>query len=219
VTGVVERDWFRAPTWTTEARDTFEQRLRRARASNRPQYLRVQAVTLLESPSADAHDHQAAIVLLHRLLDQYPDNWQVPTAHELLGEAYWANGDLDRAEQHLRRCLATSPDRSGTTGVPDLTLAELLVERGTPAGLQEAAALLDAADLTKRLDFHTHVFRFYLAQARLAHRIGDDRQGDYAARALRVAAITTPQLPRHPDVGLVRADAAILAELQRLATP
>lgn len=82
MTGVVERDWFRAPTWTTEARDTFEQRLRRARASNRPQYLRVQAVTLSES--ADAHDRQAAIVLLHRLLDQYPDNWQVPTAHELL---------------------------------------------------------------------------------------------------------------------------------------
>jgi hypothetical protein len=105
----------------------------------------------------------------------------VPTAHELLCEASWADGDLDRAEQHLRRCLTTSPDRSGTTGLPDLTLAELLVERGTPAGLQEAAALLDAADLTR--------------------------------------AITTPQLPRHPDVGLVHADATILAELRRLASP
>jgi tetratricopeptide (TPR) repeat protein len=220
VTGVVERDWFRAPTWTTEASDSFEQRLRRARAGNRPQYLRVQAVTLLESESADAHDRQAAIALLHRLLDQYPDNWQVSTAHELLGEAYRASGDLDRAEQHLRCCLETSPsDRSGTTGLPDLTLAELLVERGTPAGLGEAAALLDAADLSERLAFHTHVFRFYLARARLAHRVGDDRQRDYAARALGVAAIADPQLPRHPDVGLVRADAATLAELQRLARP
>ena len=219
-TGVVERDWFRAPTWTTEDRDTFEQRLRRARESNRPQYLRVQAVTLLDSESADARDRQAAITLLHRLLDQYPDNWQVPVAHELLGKAYWADRDLDRAEQHLRRCLVTSPpDRSGTTGVPDLTLAELLVERGTRADLVEAAALLDAADLIKRLAFHSRVFRFYLVRARLAARIGDDRQGDYAEHALRVAMITEPQLPRHPDVGLVRADPAVLAELQRMATP
>jgi hypothetical protein len=98
-------------------------------------------------------------------------------------------------------------------------LAELLVERGTPDGLQEAAALLDAADLPARLAFHTHVFRYYLAWARLADRIGDDRRRGDAERALWIAAITEPQLPRHPDVGLVNADGAILAELQRLATP
>jgi cytochrome c-type biogenesis protein CcmH/NrfG len=214
---VAEPDWYRAPTWNAAASDTFEQRLRRARAGNRPQYLRIQAVTLLES--ADPNDRQAAIALLHRLLDQYPENFEVPFAHELLAEAYRADGDLDRAEQHLRRCLATAPaNRSGTSHLADLTLAEVLVERDDPARLAEATALLAAADLPARLVFHAQAFRYYLVRARLADRVGDPRRQEYAQHALQVAAITTPQLPRHPTVGLVHADAAVLAELRQLAT-
>jgi hypothetical protein len=212
---VAEPDWYRAPTWTGAARDTFEQRLRRARPHKRPQYLRVQAVTLLQS--GDSHDRQAAIDLLHQLLDQYPENFEVPFAHELLAQAYWADGDLALAEYQLRCCLATSPaNRSGTTGLADLALAELLVERGDSARFGEAAALLDAADLPARLVFHAQVFRYYLIRARLADRVGDPRRREYAQRALQVAAITTPQFPRHPDVGLVHTSAAVLAELREI---
>jgi hypothetical protein len=216
LTAVAEPDWYRAPTWAAAAGDTFEQRLRLARPYNRPQYLRIQAVTLLES--GDPHDRQAAIALLHRLLDQYPEHFEVPFAHELLAQAYRAEGDLALAEHHLRHCMATwPPSRSGTTGLADLTLAELLVEGGDPAGFREAAALLDASELASHLVFHAQVFRYYLVRARLADRVGDPRRRAYAQHALQVAAITTPQFPRHPDVGLVHTSAAVLAELREIA--
>ena len=77
--------------------------------------------------------------------------------------------------------------------------------------------MLDAADLPARLGFYAQVFRFYLVRARLADRVGDHRRREYAQHALQVAAITAPQLPRHPNVGLVHASAAVLTELRQIA--
>jgi hypothetical protein len=122
--------------------------------------------------------------MLHRLLDRYPEDFWVPFAHELLAEAYRANGDFALAEHHLRRCLATMPaSRSGTTGLADGTLAEVLVEGGDRARFGEAAALLDASDLASHLVFHAQMFRYYLVRARLVDRVGASPVGVRPARA------------------------------------
>jgi hypothetical protein len=212
---MAEPDWYRAPTWTAAACDTFEQQLRRARPHKRPQYLRIQAVTLPQS--GDSHDRQAAGGLLHRLLDQYPGHLRCRSLTSCSGRRTGSTAILPWPS--ITFAAASRPCRPVGAGRRDWRTfpSELLVERGDPARLGEAAALLDAAGLPARLVFHAQVFRYYLVRARLADRVGDPRRRQYAQRALEVAAIKTPQLPRHPNVGLVHTSAAVLAELWQIA--
>ena len=60
----VMHDWFRSPDWSSEAQQDFEQRLRRARAYNRPQFLRIKGLAL-----ADAGEAEGARELWLRVLE------------------------------------------------------------------------------------------------------------------------------------------------------
>jgi hypothetical protein len=52
-------------------------------------------------------------------------------AWELTGGAYRRLGEFDRATYAFRQAMTVSPTRSGTSGVVDLSLAEVLIDRGT----------------------------------------------------------------------------------------
>jgi hypothetical protein len=50
-------EWFRSVGWSAQAREEFEQRLRRARTGNRSQYLRSKALALaVAGEVADARE-------------------------------------------------------------------------------------------------------------------------------------------------------------------
>jgi hypothetical protein len=94
-------EWFRSHDWSTDAPQDFETRLGRARAHNRAQYLRIKALALIDAGNLDA-----ATALLHRVVDDYGDDWiQVTASHEHLGDIYRSKGDLAGAETKYRRVL------------------------------------------------------------------------------------------------------------------
>ena len=209
-------EWLRSPVWDEKARGEFEQRLSRSRVSNRAQYLRVKAVSLLQCSD---ERRSAGQELLQRLVADYPDAPDVATAHELLGESYAEVGKLELAESHFRASLAAAgPTRSYTSGAPDLSLAEVLIESGRPAALKEAGQLLDSEGLHQNLSWNSQVFRYLKARAELADRLGvEDEAHEYAERALEAARGDQPQLDRHPDVGRVVVDMKVLKRLRELA--
>jgi hypothetical protein len=209
-----DRDWAHDPCYDDAALEQFEERLRRANRASRPGYLRVKGATLLDhrDPAATL----VAIRLLHRATES-DDFIEVPWAHELLGQAYRKMGDLEAAEHHYRQCMATADKhRNGTTKVTKLLLAEVLLQRDEPRDLAEVEELLSSPDLTQFLLWNSHIFRYYVAQARLALRQGRDPR-DWAPLALELAGDRRPQLPRHPTVGLVDPDPDVIAELRVLA--
>ena len=59
------------------------------------------------------------------------DEWTTSvTAMEAIAEIRFREGRLDDAEHWMRHCLIAMPtSRSCTTGTPDLTLVEILLER------------------------------------------------------------------------------------------
>src|SRR5712691_391541 len=122
----MEADWFRSPEWGARESQEFERRLARARSHNRPQYLRIKAIALGQSnvPAIRAVGRE----LLGRVIEEFPDaTFEIPFSHELLGDSYRHDGRLDEAEHHYRSCLRIMPEgRSGTSGLCDLSLAELL---------------------------------------------------------------------------------------------
>ena len=167
-------DWYRTAGWSPDDRAEFERRLARARANNRPQYLRIKAVHLEQVGRSDD-----AAVLYERVLRDYPASNDARFALERLGRIDAENGRLDEAEARFRQVLAL-PSVSGTSGLVDVWLAEVLTTRGA---FGEAAELLAAS--WERAMLAVHAFVVAAAWARLAAAIGDDElRVTWARRAL-----------------------------------
>lgn len=132
---VARDEWFRSPAWDEQIEAAFEERLRRARPYNQPQYIRIQATHLLSSP--DPRVREAGRGLLRRVITTFPDGSEARTAMEQLGGSLADEGRLGEAEQALRETLrmcAQSPaGRSGTSGIAELRLAEVILA-GDDAG-------------------------------------------------------------------------------------
>jgi hypothetical protein len=210
----VTEEWFRSPDWDAEAREDFERRLGRARAYNRPQYLRLKGLAL-----AEAGEVEAARELWGRVLESTDDIGGLMQAGALehLADSY-ADDDPSLAEHYYRRLLADQPSLNGTSATQHVKLAELLLERGSAADLDEAEELLTRWVDEARSPFPQTHFRRQLAAIRLAQARGDRPGAREAARQALDLAGRGPAFSRHPGVGVVRADEATLERLQRLAT-
>ena len=203
----------------------FEAKLRRARASSRPQYVRIHGVHLIAQ--ADESTRAAGRELLQRVIDQYgeEDALQSVWAAENLVDALVADDQLDEAEALTRKLIErrdADPTawRGGRTDL-DLTLAEMLPHRGDATSLREADKWLDRNEeaVKQASMFRNLVLRHLVARARAADRLGDrERARQYADDALEVAAETTPSLPRHPDVGRPDATRDLIDELRTLSS-
>jgi tetratricopeptide (TPR) repeat protein len=210
--GDVSEDWFRSSAWDDHVRADFEARLARARARNRPQYLRIKALALRDAGQIDT-----AKTLLLRALD-LPDAYafEVASTLEHLGDLAAQQGDQDLAERYYRRILNEQPSLSGTTGDVEISLAELLLDSRREPERSEALKLLNAWLARPGLKFDNQLFRWHLALIRMAEQTGDRETVRRAATTALELADRGPQLPRHKDIGLVHADVATLRRLRKL---
>jgi tetratricopeptide (TPR) repeat protein len=212
----VAEEWFRSPDWSAQAQEQFEQRLRRARAFNRPQYLRIKALALMDD--GGKAKATGARELLARVIDTYPESGDVVMAYEHLAELDVREGARSSAEAHYRTALRLSPERH-VFGDAALRLPELLIEDGSDSKRVEARELLDGLT-PDDLVFASQRFRYAVARARLERASGNRSAAKrYAEAALAEAARETPDFPRHPTVGRVGVDRKVLQEMRDLLQP
>ena len=210
----VAEEWFRSSEWDVRAQKEFEERLRRASSSYRPQYLRIKALALMDH-GGDA-EARGSRELLVRLTETYPGSGDVVMAHEHLGELDAREGHRSAAEDHFRAAMRLAPERH-TRGDAALRLPELLIEDDTDESRCEARQVLDAIP-PDSLVFAGQRFRFAVARARLAQAEGEDAEARrYAENALNEAGRDAPDFPRHPTIGLVTADKTVIDQMQKLA--
>jgi tetratricopeptide (TPR) repeat protein len=210
---VVPPDWFRSSLWTEDARADFEARLSRARAYNRPQYLRIKAIAL-----RDAGLIEPARELLMRVAEQRDVHaFEVAYVQELLGDLAVLRGEPEEAEQFYRWVLTDWPTLNGTSGLVEISLAELLIQRNRDPERDEAQALLSSWIARGALKFDNSLFRWHLALIDLSDQLGDQETIQRAARTALTLAGRGPQFPKHGDVGVVRTDPATLHRLEHLA--
>jgi predicted Zn-dependent protease len=208
----MQDEWYRDPAWDATAQLRFEERLARARAQSRPQYLRIKALALRGAGNPDA-----AAAMLHRLLELFGCEFEAPYANELLGDLAAEKGDDNLAEARYRRVLQLAPDLSTTSGSVEIALAEVLLRRREQGSRQEAHQLLDSFLARPGLKFDSQLFRWHLARIDLAEETGDEATARRAAATALELANRGPRLPRHKEVGLVHADKSTLLRLRRLA--
>lgn len=213
----VARDaWYRSPDWDEPARAEFELRLARAKPYNRAQYRQMKAFALLDSRNRTTENAGRAM-LEEILADRDIGSFERVTVHSLLGAHEHDAGRLEAAERHLRTALglmATS-NKSGSTGIEEVRLAEILLGKGGRADLEEARDLLGRmGDPT----FQSSRFRMCVAGVRVSLGLGDRaRAADWAVVALELAAATHSGLHNHPDLGLVKTDSRTRAWLTAIA--
>jgi tetratricopeptide (TPR) repeat protein len=212
-------EWFRSPDWSKAGQADFWKRY--AKSRDKTQDIFIKAVSLLEA--GGKRRRAGARELLHRLLDRaeasdewwesFNDSW----AQEQLGKAYEDDAMIEEAEIHYREALRLF-DEKHQGGQAHLLLPELVLRTKQRDKYEEMANRLDAVDV----DGGTHNderFRIAVARARLARELGDSEVSSAFARAaLDLAEITSPQFPRHANVGLVKARPETLEEMRRLAT-
>ncbi len=202
-------EWFRSNDWDAQARAEFEIRLARARPYNRPQYLKIKALAL-EASRQDAD----AVILLRRVLEEYPDSLDAAYCAERLADHYLATGDTLAAERHYRRSMELRPDLNATTGEVHIGLAEALNAQKRYDEALQALDYLPATDLT----LNHGVCRWNAALADAALGVGDfEVAREAASRAL--ALLREPdQFSKHRGVGRAALSQERQAHLRTVVT-
>jgi tetratricopeptide (TPR) repeat protein len=97
-------DWYRRKTWTKSDEEEFFAKLGRARKDGRAQYLKIQAIELLETKDNKLID--VAETLLVRLLTDYPDNtFDRSSALHTLGNIYKFRENVDKAIDYYKQAI------------------------------------------------------------------------------------------------------------------
>ncbi len=208
----VSDEWFRSPHWDQAARADFEQRLSRAQAHDRSQYLHIKALALREARMLDE-----ARNLLLRVTTQHPLTADAAFAAELLGDLAREQGRVGVAESYYRSVLQRWPSLNGTSWMVEVSLAELLTARGGDPACNEALQLLQNRLNRVPPMLDDDLFRWHVALARAAGQLGDTETQQRAARTALSLVDRGAQFARHPTIGLVNTDKRTLAWLRQLA--
>lgn len=210
-------DWFRRTTWSPGDSAAFQARLARSRsASNRAQYLRIQAVTLaaVGTPAM----MRAALALLEQLFTEVPEPLQLAPAWHLRAQCLSALGAVDEALYAYDACFNAQRALPTVRTTAHGDYAELVTMLRRRDRYSDVLACLDEFG-TEEL-FPAQRYQQAASRALIAAETGDAVAASaYARAALAETARVEPPFPRHRDLGLVRSvDPERQARLQALAT-
>lgn len=204
-------DWFREPCLTGEAREQFENRLKRPRSS-RAEYMRIQAHARL-----NAGAYQEALGLLDRTLAEFPRHlaaWLYQDraeCHQNLGQSDDAIRDYKHSMEAMRR------GRGAVSEAP-VRLARLVYEERRSDLYSECLSYLTefwhVEPLFPQHELHQSGWAAILLH--LLGRIGNARS--YALRALDAAGKNRSKAAHHPSLGLAQAsDQTLIRRLELIA--
>lgn len=97
-------DWYRQKKWSKEEEEYFFTKLGRARKDGRAQYLKIQAVELIETKDKKLLD--VAESLINKLFSEYPDDrFNRPGALVALGNIYQLRNDDNKAIDYYKQAI------------------------------------------------------------------------------------------------------------------
>ncbi|OYQ31892.1 hypothetical protein CHU92_15475 [Flavobacterium cyanobacteriorum] len=119
-------DWYRRKTWTKTDEEEYFAKLGRARKDGRAQYLRVQAIELIETK--DKNLLSVAEKLLNKILTEYPDNRiEKSQTFNSLGEIYKLREDYDTALGYFQKSLDFEKEFPNLITTAYLNFSEIVV--------------------------------------------------------------------------------------------
>jgi hypothetical protein len=190
----LNRDWFRKTEWNEEIEAAFWRRLGRARPFNQKQYLRIQAVSLV-----DTHP-SVSLVLLEAYFAAGGDILRA-FALGTRAKAYVVLKDWDRALEAYSHALAYEAAHPGSSGSAYDEYPLLVAKLRRRERYGEVLQLFEGG---RTEYFAAQIFNRCAALALIHDDLGHATEaGDAAATALAAAAAQHSGLRYHPGAGLV----------------
>jgi len=208
-------EWFRCKTWTSADREQFFARLRPTRTvEKKAQYLRVQAVELLTTGTAEGAE--AARELVEVLLKDYAIPFELAQAYLIKGECLERARDLPGAIAVYRQSLEAQRVYPNVRTTAPLAFGWLVATHPFPEHYEEPLRVLDEFEDSA---FPLSRYRTYGARALINDALGRDSAAKkWAALALDAASAQHSGFRYHPRLGLVEnPDERIRARLRELA--
>ena len=139
-------DWYRKKTWTKKDEEEFFLKLKRAHGVKRPQYLRIKAVSLIDTKKSELYS--VAEFLLLKLLEEYPDvRTEKSLAYNLLGEIFLFRSDLNSAIGYFKKSIAFEKEFPNVKTSSYLDYSELIIKNRKTEHYQYVKELI-----TSRID-------------------------------------------------------------------
>jgi tetratricopeptide (TPR) repeat protein len=192
---MADQNWFRNETWTDEIEARFFEKLRRARANNQGQYLRIQAYhlqTIAPEVSLRLIEH------FFRLADRFDE----ASAYLARAKAYQKLGKIEDSIQAFHDALATEEARPSIQTNAWLDFAIMVVTLGRVELYDEVVELIDKR--WKQAVFPVQHFRQFAALAIIARDRGDlQKAKELALKAMESAERNHSGLSNHASIGLL----------------
>lgn len=199
-------DWYRRKTWTKTDEEEYFTKLGRARKEGRAQYLRVQAIELIETK--DKNLLSVAETLLNKILTDYPDN-RIEKSQTLnsLGEIYKLREDYETALDYFQKSLDFEKEFPNVITTSYLNFSETVVRAEKTELYVKVYELLTSKLNENSLKFPYQSYIMNSVMSVIAEYNGDLGQAKvFADLADKYATAQTNSLwnPRKNKIGVVK---------------
>ena len=199
-------DWYRRKTWTKADEEEFFAKLRRAREYGRAQYLRVQAIELIETKKE--YLLEVAETLLNKILNDYPDKLtEISQTYNSLGEIYKLREDYEKAIQYFQKSLDFEKGFPNVITTAYLNFSETVIRAEKTELFDEVENLLTEKINRDTLKFPIQNYIMYSVMTVISEYKGDFEQARiYADLAEKNATTQTNSLwnPQKNKWGIVK---------------
>lgn len=194
-------DWYRRKTWTNKDKDEFFAKLKRARADGRAQYLKIQAIELVETKEKYLLD--VAEELLNKVLTEYPESrFDTSSVLHTLGDIYRLRTNYEKALEYYGQSLAFEKDFPNVITAYYLDFSELVVKTANKNFYDVVEALLE--DRLSRQLFPVAKYKMCSMLSIINHEKGNlDKAKYYHRLAEENATAETSGLHYHKHLGIV----------------
>ncbi len=199
-------DWYRRKTWTETDEEEYFAKLGRARKDGRAQYLRVQAIELIETKDKDLL--LVAETLLNKILTDYPDNRiEKSQTYNSLGEIYKLREDYEKALEYFQKSLDFEKEFPNVITSAYLNFSETVVLTEKTELYNEVSNLLTEKINKDTLKFPIQNYIMYSVMTVISEFNGELEQAQiYADLAEKNATTQTNTLwnPQKKKFGVVK---------------
>jgi tetratricopeptide (TPR) repeat protein len=204
-------DWFRKTAWTDSDAHGFFERLNRSRGVDRKaQYLRIQAYTLANT--RQEHLVRVALDLLQQLFTEFPEPYELVSAHLQAAQCHEQLGDIRQALDHFHLSLDAQVLAPNSDPGTALEYSWFIASNGIEDRYESAISTLQRAHIA----FPVQLFKAAAVRAFIAQARGDSRAVDYANKALGAADLEQSPFQSHKTLGLIGDDYRL--QIERLRT-
>ena len=195
-------DWYRRKTWTKIDEQEFLAKLARARKDGRAQYLKIQAIELVETE--DKNLLKVAEALLNKMLTEYPDNnFEKGSALHTLGDIYKLKGNYQLAMDFYKQAIDFETIYPNVITQAYLDYSELVIKTGKENLFDELEKLL--SDRYSELTFPIEKYKVNSILSIInANKDRQEQAQKYADLAEQFATAETSGFKYHKYLGIVK---------------